>query len=561
MDREVTRKSLISFLVGLIKADPLAMVIIFVLSLVAAISQTGIFLVAFQVLQSEANSFILFGKPFSNHMLWGLIIGLASSAAFAPYLADRYIINKTIGLFKSSLHEFGSYFTNAEYRNYLLVTGLSVAELTRLMSSETRYASLAYASVLRSAFPIASIITFTSMMFWLNSKWTLSILIAFLPFIIWQIFVLKSGIQLNRNLRDSATAHSRYVGRFIASLSSHFTSNRWGNSLSNDFDSFVTGKYPDAYQARLKLGISLRIIGDLAIVAVIVVVAYLAFTQKITLQEISYLLIFAVLVRFLHSNIERVITNLISIISQLPYYSLYVTTLSALSKYDPDTIEKAKKIYLEPGLNVIYANSQINWGLAGQYTASHFERAEQEAIIKQSVLLTSRYGMIKSDFISTFQLSPKLKKGNFDAIFPASTHRWPIFEKMLSDVKGDLNDETWKKVPAVIKFMCSISYSLKKDLNGAAVFINGLDLNALTTAETEWLFDKLRYSMVIIFYSSPTIYRTTPKDTLFFFMNKKGKLIPIPIDTTTKQPQLSDIKNALDTDKAVPEAVINDELI
>jgi len=559
MDRKITRKSLFSFLLGLIKSDPLALLVIFALSLIAAISQTGIFLVVYKIFQADIESLSLFGYAISEKTLWGVIISLAIGAAFAPYLADRYIIRKTIGLFKSSLGQFGNYFTKSEYRNHLLISGLSVGELTRLMSSETRYASLAYASVLRSAFPIASILTFTTMMFWLNAKWTILILLAFFPFIIWQVIVLRSGMQLNRTLRDSASAHSRYVGQFIASLSSHFTSNRWGNSLTHDFDNFVTGKYPDAYKERLKLGISLRVIGDLAIVAVILFVSYLTFTKKISLEDISYVLIFAVLVRFLHSNIDRMITNLISIISQLPYYSLYISTLSMLSSYEPEKQDKTK-IYLAPGINVVYTGEQINWAVAGQYTASHFERAKQESVIKQSVLLTSRYGMIKSDFISTFQLSPELKKGNFDVIFPNSQARWPLFEKMLNNMKGGLTEEKWRKVPAIIKFMCSISYSLKKDLNGMAVFVNGLDLNALTTAEVNWLFDRLSHSMVVIFYSNASLYRTTPKDTPFFYMNKNGKLTKLPVDAKTKQPHEADIKNAFDLDKSVRVVEINEEV-
>lgn len=548
-----------SFLIGLIKSDPLALVVIFILSLVAAISQTGIFFIIFKIFQSDAETFNLFGRDFSDSMVWGLIISLAIGAAFAPYLAERFIIGKTIKLFKSSLRMFGSYLTQAECRNYLLVSGLNVAELTRLMSSETRYASLAYASVLRSAFPVASIITFSAMMFWLNAKWTLLIFVAFLPFVIWQVLVLRSGMQLNRTLRESATSHSKYVGQFITSLSSHFTSNRWGDSLSEDFDSFVTGRYPDAYRERLKLGISLRVIGDLAIVAVILFVSYWTFTKKVGLEEISYVLIFAILVRFLHSNIDRIITNLIGIISQLPYYSLYISTLTTLSQYSTIGKDKAK-VYLAPDLNVVYTSDQVNWAVAGQYTASHFERAKQESIIRQSVLLTSRYGMIKSEFVSTFQLSPKLKEGNFNAMFPQSGHRWPLFKKMLTETDGDLNADKWKTIPAVIKFLCSISYGLKKDINGMTVFINGLDLNALTAAEIDWLFDRLKYSMVVVFYSGPNIYRTTPEDTLFFYMNKEGKLISLPVDPETKQPQIADIKNAFDSDKSISPVVTNEEL-
>jgi len=560
MENKVTRKALISFLLDLIKSDPVALIVILVLSIIAAISQTGLFFAFFKILQSDFNSFSLFGIVFSNLMLGSLILGLALGAAIAPYWADHYIIGKAINYFKNSLRNFGSYFTKAEYRNYLLLNGLTVAELTRLMSSETRFASLAYASVLRSVFPIASILTFTSMMFWLNPKWTLLILGAFLPFVIWQVFVLRSGMQLNRILRDAATAHSRYVGQFIGSLSSHFSSNRWGNTLTPDFDSFVTGKYPDAYRDRLKLGISLKIIGDLAIVAVILFVSYLAFARGLSLEDISYLLIFAVLVKFLHSNIDRTITNLISVISQLPYYSLFITTSSTLKNYREESFDKSK-VFLEAGLSVVYTAQQINWGVAVQYTASHFEQTKQESITRQSAFLTSRYGMIKSDFVSTFQLSPKIKKGNFDVIFPQSANRWPVFEKVLNNLNGELSAEKWRTIPAIFKFLCSISYSVKKDLNGMAVFINGLDLNALTDAEVEWLFGKLKNSMVVVFYSGETIYRTTPKDANFSFMTRQGELVGLPVDDVTKQPQVSDIKNAFDSDKIMPVILGDEEVI
>jgi len=548
MDRKVTRGLLASFLLKLIKSDPIALIVVFILSLVAAISQAGIFFIIFKLLQPGIESLNIFGKEINDITLWSTIIIFAVGAAFAPYTAERFIIKKTINLFKTSLHNFANYLTRAEDRNYLLRNGFSVAELTRLMSSETRYASLAYSSLLRSVFPLAAVVIFLGMMFWLNWLWTTIIVAAFFPFVIWQFLVLVSGIQINRDLRESASAHSRYVSQFIGSLSNHFTSNRWGDSLTTDFDNFVTGKYPDTYKDRLKLGVSLRVIGDLSIVGVILAVAFLTFTKRIGITEISYVLVFALLVRFVHSNVDRIMKNLIGIITQQPFYSLYITTMPLLSR---DKREEQEQITtkFESGISVVFTNRQINWGVAGQYVASRFEAKHQESIVKQSVLLTSRFGMIKSDFVSSFQLSRNFTETHFRRMFPESSNRWPAFEKMLKDTKGELNTEKWRSIPAVIKFLCSANYALKRNLEGKIAFVNGLDLNALTKEEVEWLFKELNPAMVVVFYSNPMIYRTTPNNTTFSHLTPMGKLITVPVNEDTGYPDLSDLKHFFDLDK------------
>ena len=559
MHRRISPKDLLAFIMRLLKANYLALCLVFLLSLFAAISQAGIFFILFQLFKSDGNGLTLFGLNIPHSTMWIILIGFAITAAFAPYASERFIIRRTIRLFKDSLGDFAARLSQAKERNFLLRSGYSIAELTRLMSSETRYASLAYSSILRSVFPLVSILVYLGVMFWLNAIWTLVIVAAFLPFVIWQFFVLKSGMQINRDLRDAATSHSRYVSQFIGSLSVHFTSNRWGDSLITDFDKFVTGQYPDTFERRLKLGISLRLISDMAIVGLVLGLAFLTTTKQINLVEVSYIIIFAILVRFVHSNLDRAISNFVGIISQLPYYSLYISTLKLLTKLDDEEQHKIN-INVEPGQKIVYTSDQINWGTAGQYISSNVKREHQETAINQSIFLTSRYGMIKSDFIATLQFSPKMKKGNFDNLFPYSSHRWPAFEKVLTETNGELDETNWKSVPAIVKFLSSVSYGLKKKLDGKIVFINGLDLNMFSQDELDWLFYELSESNVVIFYSNPLTYRTTPKGQSYYYLNSKMEMLEIPVNEDTGLPELSDIKHAYDTDRLALTAALDDTI-
>lgn|GEM_PF-6462924 len=532
---------LLRFIFEMIAQNPKELFITLILSVIGTLAQVSLAFYLFRLFQSGGESINFLNQEITGTVLWVIPVALALTAAIVPYASERYIISKTVLFFKQSIQEIGFALGSTATRYALFNFANTNGTLTRLMSSDARYASLAFAGILRLIFPLTVFSASFAALIVLNWKWTGILVLLVSPFIFWQFKVIASGATLNRNLRLAGTEHGRRVTKFVGAVSTNFTANRWGSLLIDKVPSFITDDFPDAYGARLRLGISTRLIGDFALAGIILALCGLVLTNQFNILNLSNLLIFAILTRFALSNLSRSVSGTILLISQLPFYENFLAARKTVKTLEEAQL-KTKKLESEgkdlnsppPKINppfdlikhshqvAFYSSETLNWPLIYKVLVQRSGRAGALLDINRSFLVTGVFQNFTDEFSKELQLSAVTSEAIFMQKFPESRHRWPDFETALETT--DNLKENWPSISRSTKFLASLFYAIRKVKGGAFVFINGADFLALTNAEKVWVKASLKKAYIIIVFNRTFAPHQVPELSQCFFVDSTGKL-------------------------------------
>ncbi|MFC4724469.1 hypothetical protein AB6B38_07420 [Glycocaulis abyssi] len=512
------------FIGNLLESNRTEIAVTFALSLLSALAQFGLALLLILALRAEEQQLTLGPVELHGGQMWAFIVSVAILAAALPFVTERYVISRTISFFKSSLKRFGTALCDKRLRFALFTAGHTRASLTRLMSADTRYASLAFGGLLRLFLPLFMGLSALAIMAWLNWTWTLIFAAVITPFLVGQLYIVFSGIRLNRQLRSAAVAHGRSVGAFIDAVSTHFTANRWGSDqLHSHFAAKVGHAFPDAYGRRLRLGVSTRVLSDLSLVAALVALVYLLLVEQSDIQTIGYLLIFAILARHAIGSFASAVSGTISIVAQLPFYENYLAVSHFLdSEESRKPVSIAQAAGITPGISVCFSAAHLNWALASHFIMARHGRDVGEAVSTRSNLVQSRYSRLNDVYTHMLQIPPNLSEAHFSRLFPASSHRWEGWQEILEDQDQVLSSETWMDLPPMLKFLSAALYASRKSTSDAYTFVNGADYSALTRPEKAWLHQLFRGTRILIFHARPVNLKHYPARAPILHVNNNG---------------------------------------
>jgi hypothetical protein len=524
-------KLAVRFIRNLLRSNRPEIAIAFSLSLLSALAQFGLALLLLAALRAEEARLNIGGFSLEGGRMWAFVIAVALLAAALPFVTERYVISRTIAFFKSSLKRFSTALCEKRLRFALFTTGHGRAELTRLMSADTRYASLAFGGLLRLFLPLFMGLSALAVMAWLNWMWTLIFIAVITPFLAGQILIVFSGVRLNRQLRSAAVAHGRSVGSFIDAISTHFTANRWGSSqLHEHFAAKVGHGFPDAYGRRLRLGVSTRVLSDLSLVAALVALVYLLLVEQADIQRIGYLLVFAILARHAIGSFASAVSGTISIIAQLPFYENYLAVSHFLdTEQARKPVSAARAAAIPAGISVCFSAAPLNWALASHFIMAQHGRDVGEAVSARSNLIQSRYSRLNDDYTQMLQIPSNLTEPQFNRLFPASAQRWEGWEEVIANQDPVLTGETWMDLPPMLKFLSAALYASRKSAPDAYTFVGGADYSALTRSEKAWLHELFRDTRILIFHARPVNLKAYPARSPVLHVSETGALAQLGV--------------------------------
>lgn len=510
----VRAERVLRFLVTAAQDRPWDLARALALSALAALSQLLLALVLFRLLQSPDQSLTLPGMVLTGWLAWIPPALLALAAAVLPFLSERFVIWRSIAFFRDSLTRFRRALANRDQRSALMRIARGPSHITRLLSADSRYASLAYAGLLRLLLPVCLLVAGGAGLFILNAVWTAFLLLAVTPFLLWQVRIIIGGMSLNLELREAAQEHSRGVSRLVGSLSSHFAANRWNaETLDKELEGKLSDRYPTAYARRLRLGISAKFVSDAALFSLVVLLAFALSTGVVPQDRIGEVVIYALLARFTMNHASQIIMGSIAIVTQLPFYENYLKAMKE--------IEQAEQRQAEPmlrggppqaGLVVCFSSDALSWSLAYHYITAAEPPDRQPLQTANAILLTSNFTALSRDFVGALQLPGNLSERQFVAQFPFSGHRWADMQAVLALSGRDVDDEVWAQVPTMIRFLAAVRYHMRKAPTGRYVFINGTDLNAMTPAERSWLFSAFSVCRIVVCFGRYVVSNAVPLD-------------------------------------------------
>lgn len=519
------------FIFDVVLENPKQLIFTLILSILSTAAQIGLAFYVFRLVQSGGSDLSFLSVSITGQKLWVIPIFLAIAAAFIPYFAERYIISETVVFFKKSIRDIAKSLSDTQQRYKLFVWAENNSVLTRLMSSDARYASLAFAGILRLVFPITLSITSLTVLCFINLKWTIGLILLLIPFLIWQLRVVISGAALNRELRRAGQAHGQAAAKYVGALSTHFTANRRGETLIEAFDHSITDDFPNAYGERLRLGISTRLVGDFAIVGLILLICGLVITGNFTLDSFSHVLIYAIVVRFAMTNLSRAITGTISIISQVPFYENYVSAKNALSSQsdiseqdEPSPLKLAAPFdAISPNeLQVVFSGAPLSWILIFKFLIKRSNYIFALRSVGQTLMASGGYRNFSNDFTKELQMAPLESERKFLEVFPNSAHRWADFNQATSHAKHV--DNAWIEIPRPIKFLCSLNFAHRKKRGGSFVFVNGADYLGLTAAEKDWVRDLFKGTHLILVFNRIFAQKLVLDVKGYYLMTSDGNL-------------------------------------
>jgi hypothetical protein len=483
------------------------------LSALAAVTQLALALTLFSLLQSPEHRLELPGLVLSGWAAWTIPGILALLSAVIPFLSERFVIWRSIVFFQESLVRFRRALANRDQRSALMRIARGPAHITRLLSADSRYASLAYAALLRILLPLCLSLAGLIGLFILNALWAAILLLAVTPFLVWQMRIIISGMALNRELREAASEHGRGVSRLVGSLSSHFAANRWNEEvLDQELSQKLNDRYPQAYSKRLRLGVTARFVSDFALFGMVVLLAFALTTGAVPPEQIGKVVVFALVARFTLGNLSQIIMGSIAIVTQLPFYENY---LMAMREIDGKKRREVAETSVRTGppeaaTLVCFSSEALTWSLVYHFISAA-EPPERHALdMANAIMMTSNFTVLSSDFVGALQMPASMSERQFNAQFPFSAHRWAEMQAAFAFSGRAMDDEVWAQIPPVIRFLSAVRYHLRKAPTGRHVFINGTDLNAMTPAERSWLFSAFSVCRIIICFGRYAVSNAAP---------------------------------------------------
>lgn len=544
-----TRSDLVAFLKSIFRGHAKQVCVVTFLSFLAAVAQIGFAFFLFKLV-TEANT-NLFGYTLGTSATAVIIAILALFSAVLPFFTQRYIVRSTTNYLAMNVRWFRTALSNTSSRYYILGMGMPRSTLIRLMSSEIRYASLSYASVLRFVLPAFLGLACLALLFTINVVWSAVICLLVLPFLLIGAQIVSSGMARNEELRDAAQSHSRAAAALVTQVIGHFSANRWGSKMAEVNTQSYDLSYVKAYGRRLHLGIYITFLMDLLTFSIVGILGVLILSGKLDLENVTYVLIYGLVMRFALGKLAACLNHSISIVSQLPYYSSYIKTRAALErdgvvvtdddvtinpKRTPeDQIEDApasKDTTLKPGRVILVHPDGAGWIAAADYIKNRLPGTEVSLVLRGAVLLSGSYPMLFDDYQATFQLSPKVNALGMLRSLPESSHRLGELEGLTDLSELDFQLEAFTKVTPPAKFLASVSYAMRKGLAKRTVFLSATDYVRLSASEKAWLDGMLNRSHVVLVGANRKVLKSLDDDIMTYEITDGQFNGPMPLRTT-----------------------------
>ena len=527
------RRDLVAFLGGIARWHRAQIVWVSVLSLLAAASQVLLVVLLFRLLAGRDAGAEVLGLDVlavgARTGVWG-ILALALLSAALPFAARRYVIRATTDYLIENVRWFRAKLSDMDTRYAILGMGINRAEIVRIMSSEVRYASLAYSAVLQIILPASLFVGALAILFGMSWVWTLSLLALILPFGVGAAFVVVSGIARNRELRDAAQAHSRAAATFVDAVSQHFSANRWGDELGRIASQTYSEEYAEAYGSRLTLSVLTTLVMDLMVFAAVAVLVVLLLRGELDLRAATGILFYGLVARFAFGKLGACVSLSISVVSQLPYYENFIRVkhrieppgkaghsgwLRRLRGHSPDAAGPAEHVAIgraTPARVALIHPDGAGWISAHAYLAHLFPDVNLATAMRGAVLLSSGYPPLFEDFQSTFQVAPSASPATLLKPLGSDAARTGELAELLALGDRPLTPAAVAKVPPVARFLASYRYAADKGLSRRYVFVSVGDYLKLGAGERDELDAALEGAHAVLVGSAPALFKTFPAD-------------------------------------------------
>ncbi len=497
-----TLASLRAFLKTILRDDAARIVYVSMLSMLGAISQIGFAYLLFRLVtgrEIQIGSFV-----FEQNVLAVGLAVLGALAAILPFLTQRAIIQATTKYLAANVRWMRGKLADLESRYRILSSGLTQSEITRLMSSEARYASLAYASVLQIIFPGLLFLACYGALWIINPMWTFIVSVLIVPFLALSAFVVLTGIARNEELRAASIAHSRAAAAFVAGVNRHFSANRWGNTLAQSADDSYDETYVSAYGHRLSLGILLTLVMDTLTFVIVAIVALLIVFGRIDLTEVAAVLIYGLILRFGIGKLSGCVNQSVSVVSQLPYYGSFIRLKSNLR--DTSITPTTAKRLVPPPASVIYVHPDgASWSVAQSYMRHVLQGGTSVIDVQTAALLASNYPPLFENYQNTLQLSPQMLKSRILEAFPQSARRAEDFEKLMALKDAPLTQARLQSLPPPVRFLIAVRYAKRNGFAKRLILVDAGDYIRLTPEERVWLDGELRDAHTVYVCANPAL--------------------------------------------------------
>ena len=545
VDRNI-KSDLFAFFKSIFNGHKRQVLCVSLLSFLTACSQIAFGFFLFKLV--TGGEITLLGWTVETSLVPMIIAGLALASAIIPFITQRYIVKSTTDYLALNVKWFRTALSNTHTRYYILSMGLPRSTLTRLMSSEIRYASLSYASVLRFVLPAILGLACIILLFTININWSIVLCILVLPFLAVGAHIISSGMTRNEELRDSAQSHSKAAASLVTQVISHFSANRWGDKMAEENLNSYDYTYVQAYRRRLHLGINIKFTMDFLTFSIIGVLGLLILSGKLDLEGITYVLVYGIVLRFALGYLTSCLNHSITIVSQLPYYSNYIKVRASVErdiigsssniaidslvpKAAVDNLSKVVGYNLEIGrVNLIHPEG-AGWISAAEYLKQRMPEVETSQLLRGAILLSGNYPILFDDFQATFQMSPKVTLKTLLKSFPESSHREAELATITELPFESFNKDIFAKIAPPAKFLISVNYALRKGLSNRIVFLSAQDYLRLSDSEKLWM-DKLLASSHVVFVGiNRKIFRNQDDEVPTYEVIEQRLLGPFPLRT------------------------------
>ena len=504
-----------AFLGGILRHHLGRIAVVSVLSLAAAVCQIAFVFLLFRMIagsQSMSMPWLDLTGPDGSV---GMVVALALLSAALPFATQRYIIHATTTYLRNNVRWFRTKLADMSTRYAILGLNVTRSDLVRVMSSEIRYASLSYSSVLQIILPATLFGGALVVMFHINSAWTGVLLLMLVPFAVVGALVVVSGIRRNRDLRAAAVAHSQAAADFVSAVSLHFSANRWGGELGRVADRDYSWDYARAYGRRLNLGVLTTLVMDVLTFAIVALVGILVVQGRLDLQNAAGIVIYGLVVRFALGKLTSCISLSISVVSQLPYYETYIRLRNQIDRMaaaaspadGPSPIPRAT-----PARVAMVHPDGVGWISAHAYLSDLHPGLDLTAAMRSVVLLSSTYPPLFSDFQRTFQIAPEQSPESLSGSMPSDASRDEEFEQLMSLKDGEVSRAALLKLSGTARFFASFHYVMRRGVARKYVFVSLTDYLKLLPGERARMDETLAAAHCVFVNATGSAFRRLQPD-------------------------------------------------
>lgn len=489
--------------------------VLLVLSVLSSASQIGLAAALIAAVQGGGGRLQQLG--ITGDWIFGILVVFAIASALLPFLVERYIIGRTVAYFKMGVKQLGRAAVNPASRHRLLLANYSSQSIVAAISSDARYASLAYAGLLSVVLPLVTSIAIGVALFVIEPVWAAIVVGVTLPFFVGQMLMVMSGVALNEKLRASAGSHRRAAAAAVGDLELCSDPAEIWRSQPDYVSLKIGPDFPVTYGHRRMLGARTGLIGDLATVVLVLLAALGITLYEITPEVIANAIVFILLGRIFLGSITRIASETIITVAQLPFYEslLNITRIVREAEKESQSATTDEALVIKRRVAVGLSAETLGWSLVSRYLmAAHGARESTRHLAASAIIAPSRGQFGNWEERGVPDLAG-LTRSAFLKKFPASANRWEAYRSANAALTEGCRTKLDGELDILVQF-----HALKG--RKSHVFVDGYAFDTLAPGEHAWIFRTFSRSDLMLVYKPRMKKSAAPPDADLWFISREG---------------------------------------